>query len=410
MTALTRIKAVTETTLGQTPVELGPDDEAFVQLEALRMWISRMLFASRTSWLGYGALFILLRPIVPLAILGTWLAIFFLAELTIIVLAKRLRQQLDQPAARAKLLNILSVLLFPLGLLWGVVPVLPGVADSLGISMVSMLFIAIVALLSVHNLCFIRKTLLVFTSGIMLPGVVMGIYAPFALVSWMVAPALLLLLVLQLYGRSAQKLLLHVIRSGVQSKRLNAELHRSNAELAATLEKVHEMARIDALTECLNRRAAMTVLAQEFMRSQRYGTGFGLILLDLDHFKSINDTHGHGVGDAVLVAAAQRLRARLRSTDSLARWGGEEFLCILMQVDRATLLRTAQDLCQSLGGSPLLTSPVSLTVTGSFGIAYVNADKPLDQAIDEADMAMYQAKRTGRNRVCKYTQAEAFST
>ena len=131
-----------------------------------------------------------------------------------------------------------------------------------------------------------------------------------------------------------------------------------------------------------------------------------MILLDLDHFKRINDTYGHGVGDAVLVAMADRLRAHVRPSDSLARWGGEEFLCVMAHVDDASLLAKAEDLRRALAEAPLVQEPKALTVTASIGVAMFAPGQTIDETIDRADQALYQAKHGGRNRVCVLHSAQ----
>lgn len=155
------------------------------------------------------------------------------------------------------------------------------------------------------------------------------------------------------------------------------------------------------MTHCLNRRALMDALQQEERRRSRCPVALGIVMLDLDHFKSINDTHGHAVGDAVLVAAAARVQARLRETDLLARWGGEEFVCVLMQVDGESLMAKAQDLCTHLAAAPLVLQPRALTVTASWGIALWEAGESIQACIDRADAALYRAKRAGRNQVAR---------
>lgn len=385
---------------GVDDIKLEPKEEELVQIEVLRLWTTRMRMASRTSWMGYGALFFLLWDTVDFKFLGTWVAVFVALESAHIVLASKLLRSLTVPTQRQKLLRILSLSLFPMGVLWGLVPLMPGVEESDGLYMVSLLFIAVVALFSVHNLCVIRRTLATFTVGIAIPVFAMGASSPLEFHQLVAVSALVFLVLLQHYGKKAHELILHDIRSGVLTRKLSMDLSRTNDELTDALKRVQELARLDSLTKCLNRRAMMEILDQEAIRNDRYGVSFGLVMLDLDHFKSINDTHGHSTGDAVLVETANRLRARMRTSDSLARWGGEEFLCLLMHVDQATLVKKAQDLCDALGGTPLLESPVVLTVTGSFGVALCESKQPIQEVIDSADQALYRAKRSGRNRVC----------
>ncbi|MBP7581878.1 MAG: GGDEF domain-containing protein, partial [Vogesella sp.] len=118
----------------------------------------------------------------------------------------------------------------------------------------------------------------------------------------------------------------------------------------------------------------------------------------IDHFKRINDSHGHDIGDAVLVALALRLQQQLRPYDLLARFGGEEFIILLpgMRLDDAAQL--ARRLCEQLAAEPLLQQPVSLPVTASFGITQLRQGDTLHDWLRRADQAMYASKRMGRNQ------------
>ena len=381
-------------------IELAPHEEELVQTEVLRMWTTRMLLASRTSWLGYGTLLLLLWNTVPTLYLVSWAAAFVAIEAANIVFELRLLRTLEQPSQREPLQRILAFTLFPMGMLWGVVPLLPGVAQSGDLYTLSLLFLAVVSMISVHNLCFILPTLTTFTAGIAIPILVTGASSSLVFHQMVALSAMVLLVLLHFYGRKTHALYLHDMRSVVLAKKLTDDLAQRNQELKDALAQVQELARLDSLTQCLNRRAMTEALEREIQRNDRYGISFGVIMLDLDHFKSINDTYGHGAGDAVLIATASRLRARLRTSDSLARWGGEEFLCLVMHVDQATLLKKAQDLCDALAQTPMLKEPVALTVTGSFGIALCEVKRPLQEALDRADAALYRAKNSGRNRVC----------
>lgn len=215
--------------------------------------------------------------------------------------------------------------------------------------MMALLFLIAVAILSVHNLCFDHAVLSAFTTGLALPlladveGNALGIQGP------LVFAAIVFLFMIQIYARNTRNLYLHDLRSNAWAGMLARQLQRSNAELSSALEQVRTLAMLDPLTQCLNRRALMETLDIESVRRQRYGSSFGIIMLDLDHFKSVNDLHGHGVGDAVLVATSRLLRSQLRANDCLARWGGEEFLCVLVQLDHQALLEKAQHLCDVYG-------------------------------------------------------------
>ena len=155
----------------------------------------------------------------------------------------------------------------------------------------------------------------------------------------------------------------------------------------------------DGLTGTLTRRAILEACAVEWERWQRYGMPFSILLLDVDHFKRINDQWGHQVGDKVLVDFAARIAAGLRKVDRLGRYGGEEFLVLLSQADGACAPATAERLRQAAEQPP---SPQQQHpgCTVSVGVATVQAsDSGIETLLARADAALYQAKRQGRNQV-----------
>jgi two-component system, cell cycle response regulator len=170
--------------------------------------------------------------------------------------------------------------------------------------------------------------------------------------------------------------------------------------MATLVEESQHMARVDALTGLLNRRAFITALEVEMERATRYGQVLSVFMLDVDHFKAINDRWGHGSGDAVLSKLGALLPATLRRPDSVARWGGEEFVGALpcTNLDGAVLaaerVRTAIERMNvsDAGGS-------AIPVTASLGVAQIAAGDTVDSLVDRADRAMYAAKTGGRNRV-----------
>jgi two-component system cell cycle response regulator len=171
-------------------------------------------------------------------------------------------------------------------------------------------------------------------------------------------------------------------------------------KLGAALRELRELATRDALTGLLNRRAFDAVLAEEVDRARRLGHPLTLVILDLDHFKTINDTHGHAAGDAVLVAAAKVLEAEVRSIDRVARIGGEEFAVVLMETGADEGLIVARRLVDRVRARTVtLESGVSLNFTASAGVAALPAyGEPETTLPAAADKALYAAKNAGRDR------------
>ena len=158
------------------------------------------------------------------------------------------------------------------------------------------------------------------------------------------------------------------------------------------------LATYDPLTGALNRRVIQLAGEQELQRWKRYGQAFAVVMIDIDHFKQINDRHGHQMGDQVLRALVRAVRKPLRQTDLLGRYGGEEFLVLQPMTDGATALALGERMRATVEGTPM--GQIGHACTISIGITPVHADDAdFDALISRADKAVYQAKAQGRNRV-----------
>ncbi len=156
----------------------------------------------------------------------------------------------------------------------------------------------------------------------------------------------------------------------------------------------------DALTGLLNRRAAESRLHEELARARRHNEGFAVALVDIDHFKRVNDRYGHAVGDQVLKVVARRLEAGLREDDWLARWGGEEFLLFLRNADQQEAAYVMQRLMGHVKAQPIATEAGNVALTLSAGIGLpARDDTDYHAAVELADSCLYQAKSNGRDRV-----------
>jgi len=170
---------------------------------------------------------------------------------------------------------------------------------------------------------------------------------------------------------------------------------------ARHLEGLARLARRDALTGVANRRAFEEDLAREAARAARAGTPLSLVLLDVDRFKAVNDTHGHPAGDAVLAAVAARAEGALRAGDLLARVGGEEFAILLPGAGLEAAVEAAERVRARIAEEPVVAGEVSLAVTVSLGCAsLLPGDANGADLFARADRRLYGAKAAGRNRVC----------
>ena len=158
------------------------------------------------------------------------------------------------------------------------------------------------------------------------------------------------------------------------------------------------LADVDPLTRLPNRRKAEFLLGQEWARVRRGGGGFCVAIGDIDHFKRVNDDHGHQVGDMALRLSAETLDRAMRSADWCARWGGEEFLLFLSDIHAKDSIRPLERIRMQVEQAELATEP-PLRLTMSFGVCECDEDTELSAAIELADKYLYQAKRAGRNRV-----------
>jgi diguanylate cyclase (GGDEF)-like protein len=194
-------------------------------------------------------------------------------------------------------------------------------------------------------------------------------------------------------------------KSEITSRALERSL-RYAVKLSDSLAALRRLATRDSLTGLLNRREFDRILDEEAERALRFGHALALIMIDIDHFKSINDAHGHPAGDAVLREIARRLSAQVRTVDRIARLGGEEFALILVQADRAAALQVAQQIGATMRGEAVRVDDTrALAVTVSAGVATLPRDAATAAGlIAAADQALYAAKSAGRDRAVGFNE------
>ena len=173
----------------------------------------------------------------------------------------------------------------------------------------------------------------------------------------------------------------------------------ANAELEKALGRIEELAIRDELTGLYNRRYLMDALEREKMRADRTGRLFSIIMFDIDHFKRVNDTYGHMLGDVVLKAVAKAAQASFRVNDFCARYGGEEFLVVLEEVDLESGMVCTERLRKTIAALQFPEIGDDFSVTISLGYTQYRKMEPIAQSIARVDAALYRAKHAGRNRV-----------
>jgi two-component system cell cycle response regulator len=189
------------------------------------------------------------------------------------------------------------------------------------------------------------------------------------------------------------------IYAALRTKALQDELREKNKQLSELLLKVEALAVTDPLTGLFNRRHLQTVVETEWKKMKRYGQTITCLLIDIDDFKSVNDTYGHRAGDSVLVDIAHILKEDLRETDTIARWGGEEFIAILSHTDRDQGMMIAQRILEMVSTHKLEQIP-DRRITVSIGLSFAGSSSgTYDGLFNDADAALYDAKRKGKNRV-----------
>jgi diguanylate cyclase (GGDEF)-like protein len=182
-------------------------------------------------------------------------------------------------------------------------------------------------------------------------------------------------------------------------RKAEEDRQRLEALVRERTRELDQLATSDMLTGTFNRRRIVELGEQEIARAGRYNQPLCMAMLDLDHFKSINDTHGHAVGDAALRLAADAIKGRVRTYDHVGRYGGEEFVIITPNTAMDGAATLAEAVRDAVARSGLKASGKPVPVTASIGVAQWQRDETLDQILRRADAALYGAKETGRNRV-----------
>lgn len=194
--------------------------------------------------------------------------------------------------------------------------------------------------------------------------------------------------------------LLARMRIHLELKYSRQKLQKLLKEQNELVKKLEQLANTDSLTGVWNRRYFLIRANQEINRSQRYNLPFSLLLIDIDHFKKVNDTYGHNIGDEVIISMTKIVFKHLRQVDCFGRLGGEEFVILLPETDIEQAVIVAERIRANINNQSITVDNKQLYITVSIGVASYNlVDLVIDSIIQRADQAVYQAKNQGRNRV-----------
>jgi diguanylate cyclase (GGDEF)-like protein len=189
------------------------------------------------------------------------------------------------------------------------------------------------------------------------------------------------------------------IYAALRTKALQDELRKKNEQLEKILSKVETLAITDPLTGLFNRRHLEAILEKEWLIAKRYDHTISCLMIDIDHFKSINDIYGHKTGDSVLREISLLLKKNLREVDTVARWGGEEFVAILPRADKDNSMRVASRITEKTSNHAFDEVP-DRKITVTIGIACSGSSiDSSEKLINSADIALFEGKRKGRNRI-----------
>jgi diguanylate cyclase (GGDEF)-like protein len=384
-----------------------------VMAERVRVFTDRAVAGALSSPLGSMLLALVLGPVAGWVQATAWLVLINLGELLILGLGYRFR------AVQPKLLESITWAHrqiganFLVGLAWGASVWFFAVEPLSHHYFFNLTVLVAVSAICVTIMSAFREASILFSGAVLSPPLVHAFQTshPFAL---QIGLGLTILFTLEVqYGAVARRQLISGLDAAQRSQalvdqlsQLRSDLYRSNhaleqknADLAAAFERLNELATHDELTGAFNRRVMVERLELQVVYKSRYGTPASLIMLDLDHFKKINDLYGHSVGDLALQVLVRTVQGELREGDILARFGGEEFLILLPLSATDAAMQTAERLRSAVAAIELGADQDQVLLRASFGVAELAAGEGVADWLRRVDVALYQAKDSGRNRV-----------
>ena len=381
------------------------DDQSDVDALCVRTLFERIYFVNALAPLGTLFLGWYEKDSVSLSSLFGWLLPMTLLQTVTLWNSKRLLRH-SVPKAKLRYWYNWQVYLTGLeGMCWGSAVIFFHSTGSAGqTNNITVLTVIItVVCISIFALAPSYKIFISFISGALLVPV-----AHYFWVGNMNRPAyiigiLTLLLALIKLGRVANLEFVEGMRRLVLIQRISKQLEQRNQQLDKLNRQINAVAIHDQLTGLYNRHFIVDQLERQYESYVRYGNACSIVMIDIDHFKQVNDRYGHIVGDKVLVAFSRLVESMVRQGDLIGRYGGEEFLLVLPMTGLAAALQLAQRICTSLADKPLVDQPVMHAVTASFGVAQIRSGESIDDWLLRSDQALYSAKEHGRNCVMEWS-------
>jgi diguanylate cyclase (GGDEF)-like protein len=385
-----------------------------VNAERARIYLDRAVAAALTAPFGTLLLAWIQSPVVGWELALKWFCVIQACELLTIFHGYRYRRKPSADSEVMRWVNRQVAIHAMTGLIWGASAMLFHVQGEQTLFMVNLLVLTAVTALCVNVMSPYRRAYFLFAAATWLLPLAQLLSTGTKLDLQLALGALILVAVSCQYAWIANRQLVAGTRNLVRNAALveelsaarqalaasNQALESRNADLSAAADSLGELASRDDLTGAYNRRFINVQLEQQVALKSRYNADASLVVFDLDHFKQINDTHGHPAGDAVLREVAARVRGVLREGDLFARFGGEEFIVLLPVATLAAARAFAERLRLAFADQPMyLGSNDSVNVTASFGVAELGANESASTWVDRADKALYRAKQGGRNRV-----------
>jgi diguanylate cyclase (GGDEF)-like protein len=384
-----------------------------VDFERASVFNERLVASAYVSPLGIGFVTWLQMEAVGAPRALTWSLLIVCVELLIIGFGRRFRTAVLAGSSVSRWLNAQFVCCGLLGLMWGAATWFVWAPDKFLAYITTLCVLVGVSFICMVVMAPMRWAMLPFSAGIallplsQLPLINQTVGYEIG-VGWVVMVAVQLRyswelrreLVLQIDSSVRNGLLVQRLKQvGRELTLANAEKEARNAELNAVMQQLNQLVTFDQLTGAYSRRYFMEELDRQVALHVRHGAPVSLIMLDLDHFKLINDRYGHSVGDRALREAALHARAELRDGDILGRVGGEEFLVLLPMTNRAAACNLAERLRMALAAAVLMEGTQTIHIHASLGVAELSPNEDASAWLQRVDAALYQAKSTGRNRV-----------